>query len=247
MPRTGAGATLTDQHRRGQLQIRARALRDFTRLWPMWRGDDESFRSLANATLPLVRVYHQLSSSLAAGYYEAFRLAEGVGGAPTPRVADALDEGEVVGTLIVTGERMTQTAIASGLPPEPAMREALVRTSGTVTRLSLKGGRDTLTQSVQTDPQARGWGRVTSGDPCAFCAMLASRGPSYSEQGVDFEAHDHCGCMAEPFYEGAEWPGRGREFKDLYNQAQREARASGEGASGTANDALNNFRRLLGD
>jgi hypothetical protein len=234
MARTSEGSFLTERHRAGQVQIRAATLRDFIRIWPLWDGEEDSFRRLIAASLPLVRSYHQLSSSFAAAYYEAFRKAEKVGGNPTPRLADPIDEDKVAAGLIVTGQAMTRKAILAGQSPQAARQTALIRTGGSVTRQALSGGRATLLQSASADRQAQGWVRVTSGDPCAFCALLASNGPTYSESGSDFQAHDHCSCTAEPAYEGSEWPGRAGEFRSLYDQH----------AKGTT-DPLNSFRRVL--
>jgi hypothetical protein len=199
---------------------------------------------LVDATVPLVALHRGLSASLGASYFTAFRNAERVKGNASPRLAEPVNEERLRGTLFVVGEKMTRKAIDAGHSPEAAMQQALVRASGSLTRFVLEGSRETTVLSAASDREARGWGRVTAGNPCAFCAMLASRGPVYSEDTSDFEAHDHCSCQGEPTYDGSDWPGRGQEFRDLYNRAQREARASGEGASGTSNDLLNNFRRL---
>lgn len=246
MARTPAGALLTEQHRQGQLQIRALALQGYLTLWPLWRGDADSFRRLSEASIPLIRVHHQLSSNLAAGYFEAFRAAEKVKGSAAAILAPPPEDGLIVGTLFATGQEMTAKAISAGQSADAAMQTALTRTSGSVTRLSLAGGRETLVASTRTDRQAQGWTRVTDAEPCAFCAMLAGNGPVYSEEGASFEAHDSCGCTAEPTYSGSEWPGRAREFRDLYNQATRDARAAGDLKRGTKNDLLNAFRRSYG-
>lgn len=240
MARTPAGATLTNEHRQGQLRIRATAISDFTRLWPLWQGDGRSFSNLVTASVPLVRVHRNLSASLAGAYFTAFRSAERAGRNASPRLADPIDEDRVRGTMFVVGHEMTRKALAAGKAPQAAMADALTRTTGTLTRFVLDGGRETTVLSTAADREAQGFTRVTSGDPCAFCAMLASRGPVFSEDAAAFEAHDHCSCTAEPAYEGSELPGRASEFRDLWNQAQREG-----DASGTSNDSLNNFRRLL--
>lgn len=218
MARTAAAARLTEQHRAGQLRIRAKTLQDFTRLWPLWRGDEASFRNLVEATVPLVRLNHGLSSSFASAYYEAFRRREQVGGSPALRVAEPLPEQRVVASLFVTGSVMTRKAITAGHSPQAAMQTALTRVSGAVTRHVLDGGRDTLLLSAAEDRQAEGMTRVTGGNPCAFCATLASRGPVYGAETSDFEAHDHCACTGEVTYEGSEWPGRARDFQRLYNE-----------------------------
>lgn len=201
MARSGAGADLTRQHRDLQVRVRAEALRDYTRIWPLWQGDEESFGQLVAATVPLVREHHRVSAVVASTYYRAFREAEGVPGVYTPRPAPLLDEAKVTTSLYVTGQAMTRKALAAGQPPEAAMQTALVRTGGAMTRHVLQGGRDTLVLSTGDDPDARAWQRVTGGDACSFCEMLASRGAVYKgEDTAEFQAHDHCACMAEPSF-----------------------------------------------
>lgn len=239
MARSDAGALLTVQHRQAQVQLRARALQDYIRIWPLWQGDEASFNRLVAASIPLVRAHHRLSAAFGAAYYEAFRRAEQVAGSPSPRLADPVNPDKVAASLHVTGRVMTGKAILAGQSPQAAMQTALVRTSGAVTRHVLAGGRDTLVLSTGEDKQATGWARVTSGHPCAFCALIASRGPVFKgEDTAEFQAHDGCACMAEPAYSGSEWPGRAREYRELYNRATREAREADPDAS-----LLNAFRR----
>lgn len=245
MARTSEGATLTERHRQAQLRIRALAVRDYLKLWPLWdlsRAD--SYASLVTATLPLLQTYHRMSSAAAAEYYAQFRAAEGAMGAATPRVAEALPVKQATTSLYVTGYVMTRDALLAGQPVEQARQTALVRTSGALARMIFDGGRSTLLRSVQADKVALGWARVTDANPCAFCALLASRGPVYkTEASADFRAHDHCACTVEPFYEGSDWPGQAREYKAMYTQAIRDARADGSLERGTSNDLLNAFRR----
>lgn len=245
MARTTEGATLTERHRQAQLKIRALALRDYARLWPIWDlSRKETYGLLVTATLPLVQTYHRLSAATAAEYYAQFRIAEGVTGTATPRLAPAIPEAQATTSLYVTGQVMARNALLGGQSPELVREHALVRTSGALSRLIFAGGRDTLTGSVNADKVALGWMRVTDADPCAFCALLAGRGPVYkTEQSADFRAHDHCACTVEPFYDGSEWTASAREWRDMYNQAVSEARASGDLERGTSNDLLNAFRR----
>ena len=244
MASSEAGRLLTERHRQAQLQVRARALRDYVRLWPIWEGDEDSFAQMVAASLVIVRGYSALSATLAGSYFTSYRLAEGVRGEAVPRLAGPIDEGKVTAGLIVTGRDAVAGALDAGRPADEARETALVRTSGSITRQVLNGGRETVLRSVVEDKEALGWGRVTDGDPCAFCAMLAGRGPVYEEDTVDFEAHDECGCGAEPVYfRDAPWPGRAREFHDMYDEALMQARQDGTMATGTSNNLLNTFRR----
>ena len=198
MARTEEGGLLTVAHRQGQATVRARALREHTRLWPLWNGDEASFRRLVAATVPLIQVNHRLSSLLASAYYEAFRRAERAGGSARTRLAADPNVERIIASLYVTGAVMTRKALAAGQSPDAAMQTALVRTSGAVTRHVLAGSRATLTTSSLEDPAARGWERVTSGRPCDFCARLA--GEPAQENSTDFPAHDHCLCTVQPAY-----------------------------------------------
>lgn len=246
MARTDAGEQLTDQHRQAQAAVSALALRDFLALWPLWQGDDKSFNVLVAAAIVLIRAHHRISTSLAGAYYEAFRRAEVVGGFASPRLADPINVEQITASLNYTGRVMTRKALLAGRSPVEARETALVRTSGAVTRHVLAGGRDTIVKSTGEDPRALKWARVTRGEPCAFCAMIASRGAVFlGEDTAEFQAHDHCNCQAEPHFEGSKMPIDSARWRDLYNRAQREARKTGELERGTSNDALNAFRRML--
>lgn len=62
------------------------------------------------------------------------------------------------------------------------------------------------------------WARVLTGvENCAFCVMLASRGPSYGSQDTALglglwhrvgQYHDHCDCLAVPVFSRKSWPGK---------------------------------------
>jgi hypothetical protein len=141
-------------------------------------------------------------------------------------------------SLIVTGPVGQKSKTARGKRLEVARDESFVEASGAAARHVLTGGRRSLLTLLEDDPQALGWARVTDGDPCSFCAMLASRGPVYkTETAAKFQAHDHCACTAEPVYSrSAPWPGRAREFQQLWNDHIR-GRYSGD-------EARREWRRL---
>jgi hypothetical protein len=131
-------------------------------------------------------------------------------------------------SLTVTGPIGQKAKAARGKPAQVARDESFVESSGAASRHVLTGGRQSLLTLVQGDMQAIGWVRVTDGDPCAFCAMLASRGPvfkkgSFAESDPRFtgpgevKVHDHCACTLEAVYARDQlWPGRAQEFHKLW-------------------------------
>ncbi|WP_446033493.1 VG15 protein [Streptomyces gossypii] len=62
------------------------------------------------------------------------------------------------------------------------MRNAGTRAAQAADREAQRGGRDILDRASQVDTLVRGWARQTDGNPCHFCAMLASRGAIYSSR-----------------------------------------------------------------
>ena len=226
MAATVQGTQLTEQHRRSQLSIRAAALRTLLVLFPAFtmKDIDASWLPLEAALMLLITQARTQSSSLARAYYLNFRNAEGIRG-PVPVDPPPLPIWEQAAhrSLTVTGPVAAKQAIASGRPQAEAREIALVRLSGSVGRLVLNGGRDTITGMVSAEPQRVGWIRVTSASPCAFCAMFATRGPIYKETTVGFQAHDHCACTAEPIVrnERSAWPARNRELLGVWNETTR--------------------------
>lgn len=202
MAATVAGSRLTERHRVAQLALRALTLRQVLEIWPAFDTEDakRSWPPVEAALLSVIGERRAISASLAAAYFEAFRRAEGISGVAVSVPSTLDDEATVRArtSLQVTGYVTTERLRA--LKHTDPGGVALVRVSGAVTRHVLDGGRKTLLASVRRDRRARGWARVTSADPCEFCAMLASRGAVYSASSGAFQAHDHCGCGLEPVY-----------------------------------------------
>lgn len=249
MARTPAGATLTEAHRAAQLAVRAGSLRDLVTLW---RAVDPTNLSdtigvFARAAAILAGRGYEESGRVSARYYQLFRRVEGVGGTPAaaiiarPPTVDRL-AAEMRGASLAG----IITARRAGLDVQTAKTRGFIRAAGALGKLVLNGGRRTLITIADNDRQALGWSRVTSGDPCPFCRMLASRGPHYkTEKSADFQPHDDCGCAPEIVYSGSALPGDAAKFAEEWQAAQRIARQDGTGSTGTSNNALNNYRRYL--
>jgi hypothetical protein len=220
MARTAQGAALTAAHRQAQLALRAQVIRDVIKLYPAWRpSDPASYQAFEEALVLLTQARIKDSAAIAARYYELFALAD----SPVPaRMVVPLtylsSDAEIRAAISATARAGVYRALGAGMGYEQAMANGLVEVSGAVSRVVANGGRDTVIAAVKRDPKAQGWARATSGKPCAFCAMLASRGPVYKEETVGFQAHDHCSCSAEPAYEGSEWPGNGRQYQEMWKQ-----------------------------
>lgn len=243
MARTKAGEYLTAVEKRQQLGLRAATVRDLTKLWPTWDLDRPgSYEEMVEALIVLAQARNQQSAALAARYYEMFKNVDApVSGlkltwGKAVQLAEAPPPSQIRAAINATAKAGVYRALGAGFTREKALQSGLVQVAGSLTRIVMAGGRETLIEAVRQDPVALGWCRVTDYDPCAFCAMLASRGPVYKEEDTaGFEAHDHCVCTAEPFYRNSQWPARSREFHDLWQQTKHD----------TDTDPLNAFRRAI--
>lgn len=222
---TAQGRLLTNAHRKTQNRLAQRTAAAMLQVWPLLDvGDiDGTVDRWLRAAVPLVEAQRAQSVATAANYYRFFRLVEGATGEFTPVVsaAQAIPREQIVTSLLVTGPHALKKNIGQGLTPSRALDVSDARAAGAAIRHVLNGGRDSLLESVEQDREAIGWARATSGSPCGFCAMLASRGPVYkSEKSGGFESHDSCGCTAEPLFdEYADWPDGAREFRKMWNEA----------------------------
>lgn len=207
-----------------QIALRALLLTDVIALWKAFdiKDIDRTWQAIEDAVFTIVREHRLTSYAISQRYAELFRAAERVlGAAPLPEPMKAGWETPAAVSLRVTGPIGAKQLVARNVPPVQAAQTALVRVSGAATRIVLDGGREALGGFVRADKQTIGWARVTDGDPCAFCAMLASRGPVYNTD-VEFEAHDHDACTLEPVYrKSSKWPGIGRDLQSQWNEVTR--------------------------
>lgn len=232
MARTHAGAELTRLHRQRQLVLRAATLRDMLVLSKLWNSPFDDF---ASATATLVESRRTISAGLASDYYRGLRAVEGIPGSASPQLADETNRDRVIASLYITGLGTFNRSIGAGLTEQAAKRQALVSLSGSVGRHVLNAGRDTIIGSAKTDRHSRGWARQTSGNPCSFCAVIASRGPVFKEDTADFQAHDHCACQPIPFWGGDNgWTDQARSFRAKWDDTT-------QGLGG--DEALKAFRR----
>lgn len=197
-------ADLAERHRRQQLAIRAATLRELQRLWPGLnpRRLEETFPAWLAAVAALIRGQRHISVAVAVRYLRAERAAAGLPGVPPIVLPPQVDREQLEVSLRATAVAPLARAMSRGVPLREARTNAFVSSSGAASRYVLNGGRDTIVETVWADDDAVGFARVGSRSPCAFCAMLISRGAVYrSRETASFRAHDKCGCTPRAVYD----------------------------------------------
>lgn len=239
-------AQAAQSFRRTQALLAAQMARQILRVWRDLMNPakiDASWPAVRAALMPIVQQARAQSAALAGAAYMDARRAAGVpDGGFDPEGPLQLAIARLESSLDVTGPVEFKKAVAAGKSPQQAMDAAAVRMVGSTQYLALEGGRSVMKQSIETDERATGWSRVTDNDPCAWCAMLASRGPVYKSaksagdprQGGN-SYHDHCGCEAWPAFTLDE------PFVGLAESLYGDWREQTKGTGGRA--AVNAFRR----
>ncbi len=222
MARTPEGEALTEQYRALQIRMNATLTKGLAVLWRTVspadiRGTLEPFA----ASGEVITLGARRANALAAQeYYSSFRAAEGLAGRFVARLALDPPAGVLRGALFGAAARGLIDARKRGLSVGQAAEAAFARTAGAATQIMANGGRETLLAAIASDPEAQGYQRVTDGDPCAFCRMLASRGiVAYTAETASFKSHGGCGCTAEPAFEGSRVSPRNATYKAEWDQA----------------------------
>lgn len=247
MASTPEGRRLTNAMRREQVRIKAEFMKEFLDIWPLLNPYDLDTTGgpWIQAAMPIIQRYRDLSADQVEEYYRRFREIEAPEKAaekPPPRITRGYRSNLVRPTidwtdfdkateisLAVTGPSNIKAKRKRGKSPEQAKRDALVQAGGSAARHVLSGGREAHLELVKRDPIAVGHIRVTRSGCCAWCAMLASRGPVYKNANsasrvvrgrnrpVGAEYHDNCMCTSEAVYSNSQaWPGDARKFQQMW-------------------------------
>ncbi len=244
-----ARRSLVEAHRVGQVRIKNSLIRAVARVWKLLdpKRIDQTTPEWLDVMGRIVRDSRQQSANLSAGYYQAVR-QDAIGERVDPavlKIAGKITDLHLAKSLTFTGPGSLEVYLRKGISEQKASEKALVQAAGDAGRLALNGGRETISETAEADKKVLAYARVTDGDPCAFCAMLASRGPVYRDEwsalyridarGDVDKYHPGCACTLVPIYSKSEaWPGRAKEFEELWKEATK-------GLSN--NDARNAFRR----
>lgn len=173
--------------------------------------------------------------ALTAQYLNRYARAEGIE-LPTLPAVRPVGRQDAVRTAFYSGPVRAKTLIRRGISGEQAVAEMRDWAAQWGRTQVESASRDYVIRSARrTRLKCR---RVTVGKTCAFCSMLAARGPVYTEDTVTFRAHRCCDCTWEICKETPnEWLKRSATSHELrVNAAYREAaaniQASGETLSG---------------
>lgn len=150
---------------------------------------------------------HDVSAQAGATFHNRLRLVEGATsrfaatpvGIP-PDVVQAAADWYQWNATVIYRESLDATGDA-----DVARQRVASRWAGSLARHVRNGGRRTLAAAMRGDPDVVRYERITDADPCAWCAMLASRGAVYLSEasgGGNTAWHDRCGCIAVPKLRG---------------------------------------------
>lgn len=225
MARTARGRALTEQHRLEQVSLGESLRRWIARLFRRtvdYARIDETVEAFAREAAPRIIQYRTLSHYTSLDYLHTFSQVEDEQHAPVYEAPDPYDEGDAYRELVDTARGVLKAVSRKGYGTADAMEAGERAVAGKATKLAADGGRRVIEEDVKRGHGPIGYARVVDADPCPFCAMLASRGVSYTglmgegeglyrsdsfvesnsqfEGGGDFKVHDLCECTLEPVY-----------------------------------------------
>jgi hypothetical protein len=245
-----------------QLEPAARALgSDISKDWHNLAsngGDlvkvNDAFLAIA---LPKLEAAYRRAAILTKGYASSIRSAELKPDGYNMPLIDPFNREKATSSLSVMGMVEMRQSLARGETLTKALDLSTTGIDGVGTAFVADGGRDFIQALAQDDTKLLGYARVTDGDPCSFCAMLASRGPTYTKESFQdsndrfsdpafppevadgssaAKTHDHCCCVLMPVWSNSN--AITTQSNQLYEDWQRVTK----GLSGAS--ALNAWRKF---
>lgn len=211
-----------------------------------------------DAVTEVVARYSETSATLAADFYDGEREAAAVPGTFTVPLADPPPDEQVDSSLRWATKDLwprdrTEATVAQLEPFGVRLEAAMKKADAATQKLVADAGRETLRQSVKSDPQAVAYARTAALGACSFCKLMASRGWVYrtaESAGGDandrfsgdasvVKFHDNCHCGIVPVFR--------RQRFELSPHAAEWDRLYREYAQGHPGDQLRLFRRALAE
>ena len=227
MALTSLGDDLTQAHKREQVRLAANTAGEADVLWSELNPSDPYPWAYAQALLLQDRKGQ--SAQLGSAYLSEFAGAEI--GRPVPVAEPRIELDRLVGVALGAGAHEVVNLTDAGVDQGLALEQVRQRFNEIVAAETQRTYREMIANTA--GQQRKAWRRVTDGNPCAFCAMLASRGPVYTETTVTtrhdgMRYHKGCGCTAEPWYgKWEDWQPSPQEqpLVDAYFEAALQADA----------------------
>lgn len=229
MARTIEGRGLTEANRRAQLRAAQRSMVKARIAYNRFLDVadlDASFPTWVVMMQQIIGQGFDKSAVLAENYLRRFAVAEKFDVPDMPSVI--ADAALIYDNMLVNGPISIKQKIADGFGANEAKALAMERFLGVVQERVMDGGRDLIIGVSKYYGRSGRWRRVTDGQPCAFCAMLAGRGPVYTSETVTFQSHNHCGCTAEMVVGEWEPTAKERLWRASYDMAAMDADAANE-------------------
>ena len=222
-----------DRLARAQSQLVTHARRELAGFVATLPADPAAAARAVEEFFPaLVRAYGDAGATVAAEWFE--------------QTARGAARTTLAGAVPTEQARATARWASQALWLEEGGRaKALALLSGAAQRYVRKPGRQTIRLSAERSG-AR-FARVTDGDACAFCVMLAGRGAVYStrETAGDLDDyHDDCGCEAIAVWSDDDLP-EGYDPEALYG-LYLSARGATERKWPSTKDILAAMREMHG-
>src|SRR5699024_1854091 len=186
-----------DRLRQGQAGIRALVERDLRAyLSTLDMSNVQIVRSRLLKFVPdLVETYGESAAAMAQDWYENVRDDLGL-----PRHFRAVVPGKGFWAEAREATEGTVRRVA-GMAEDGAQSQMATALSSKAGKYAVNASRETIVRSSNEDPRASGWRRVTRGETCRFCRMLAGRGAVCKDDTVRFAAHGGCNCAAVPSWD----------------------------------------------
>ena len=213
-------AALAEALRQDQARIAARVQAALKVAFDRHAGTDrEAYERLA---LRVLGAGHGQSAAAAAEYYAQSRLAAGLEAIALPIEPVVFDTEAAATSLRINNEVLFRSKIVKGFSVAEARAAALTATLRYAKRAALGGARETISRTAAKDKDVVGVARIADGSPCAFCSMLAARGPVYTAATAKFRAHDGCGCLPRPVYGKGDdgWSKESRRYRQIYEDTR---------------------------
>ncbi|OYN81770.1 hypothetical protein [Mycolicibacterium sphagni] len=277
-PIPALAAWYATQHVQAQEGIAASVSSGLALLWPIINlGDlDKSTPSWLHATTLQIEKGWNESAERAYEYVQQALLSVEPDATPPARVETKFPVQEIQTAMRVRGPVEVKRQIARAVPEQDAMEAGKKASDGVGATKATDGGRTQVLELVRREAPKRlsrgkpiGYARKTDGNPCYFCAILASQGAVYfSESSFDrsnsmirevkwtsnkdkgtrrafigdgpAKVHDHCQCTMRPVFSKSDsLDDRAKYFRDQWMKHGR----GGKGSDGKYRSAENNFRR----